>query len=34
MEKNARAQGIEQLLSEDEKTSLLIYLEKNARKGF
>lgn len=34
MEQNARAQGMEQLLSEDERTSILAYLEKTGRKGF
>lgn len=34
MEKNAQAQGIEQLLSDDEKALVLAYLEKNARRGF
>ncbi len=34
MEKNAQAKGIERLLSDDERTTILAYLEKNARKGF
>lgn len=34
MEQNAEAKGINQLLSEDDRASILAYLEKNARKGF
>lgn len=34
MEKNAQAKGIERLLTDDERTTILAYLEKNARKGF
>jgi hypothetical protein len=34
MEKNAQAKGIERLLSDADKTAILAYLEKNARKGF
>ena len=34
MEQNAEAQGMNQFLSEDDRASILTYLEKNARKGF
>lgn len=34
MEQNAEAKGMTQLLSEDERATILTYLEKNARKGF
>lgn len=34
MEKNAQAKGMERLLSDDERTTILAYLERNARKGF
>lgn len=34
MEQNAEAKGMNQLLSEDDRDSILAYLEKNARKGF
>lgn len=34
MEQNAEAQGMNNFLSEEERASILAYLEKNARKGF
>lgn len=34
MEQNAEAKGMNQFLSEDERSFILAYLEKNARKGF
>lgn len=34
MEQNAEAQGMNQFLSEEDRATILAYLEKNARKGF